>query len=276
MQRARRSRSWSRLRVLVVEADHVLLPTVYAEVRQAFADWASGPTYPQNSGRLTPERGQSEFLICVNHTGVPVPLTKDAIEDFEQTALRHPDFKKWFQPAILHEGKRPTLFVARWLCHLLGFRHRAVHLFIDHPTLEDYTLIQVRGVHKIQYPGCFGVPTAGHIVEFTPVMDSLLKELREELNLTHHDIDELKKIGSYDHQDVVGQPGVHNVEFRIVFRGRLKKDGLLKARFADGEVAALAFFALSELEALIEAFPERVSSGLMASLPVYLRSNEWR
>jgi 8-oxo-dGTP pyrophosphatase MutT (NUDIX family) len=149
-------------------------------------------------------------------------------------------------------------------------------MFIDHPAMNDYTLVQVRALRKTQYPGCFGVPTAGHIVEFTPVMDSLLKELREELNLTHHDIDELKKIGSYDHQDLVGQPGVHNVEFRIVFRCRLKKDGLLKARFADGEVAALAVFALSELEALMEAFPERVSSGLMASLPVYLRSRKRR
>jgi 8-oxo-dGTP pyrophosphatase MutT (NUDIX family) len=276
MRQAHRTERWSRLRTLVAEAGHVLLPTVYSEIRQAFADWASDPAHPQHPGPLTRERSQSEFLISVDRTGTPVPLTKEAIEDFEQTASRYPDFKNWFRPSILSEGKHPTLFVARWLCHLLGFRHQAVHLFIDHPTLDNYTLVQVRGAHKAQYPGCFGVPAAGHIVEFTPVMDSLLKELREELNLTHHDIHELKKIGSYDHEDVVGQQCVYNVEFRIVFRGTLKEDGLLKARFADGEVAALAVFALSELEALIEAFPERVSSGLMASLPVYLRSRKRR
>jgi 8-oxo-dGTP pyrophosphatase MutT (NUDIX family) len=258
--------SWSALRARVAEADHALSLALYTDLRRAFSDWASDPTGLQ---QLTSEYERPEFLMPVDRTGMPIPLSEDVLEDFEQTAAQCPDFNRWFQVATLPEGDHRTLLVGRWLCHLLGFRHRVVHLFIDHPTLDGYTLVQVRGLRKLQSPGRFGVPAAGHIVGSTPVREALFQELHEELNLARGDVDNLKQIGAYDHQDALVR-NIRNIEFRLVFRGQLKGDRLFTVQFADGEVAALAVFVLSELQALIERFPERVSSDLSGSLPVYL------
>jgi len=164
------------------------------------------------------------------------------------------------------------LLVPRWLCHLVGFRHRAVHLFIDHPTAVEYTLVQVRGFDKTESPGQFDLPTAGHVVGLDTTTNTLIKELEEELGLSQDDILALQPVGSYEYCGAMDEPGFRNVEFRAIYIGCLKPDALDKARFVDHEVAALSVFSLSEIETLIERFPERVASGLAGSFPMYLKN----
>jgi isopentenyldiphosphate isomerase len=261
-------RLWS----TVGRADHVISAEVYRHIRHLFTTCSSNPQDLKNLQQLAPEYGNPEFLLCVDSHGDPVYLSPDAVEDYRETVCQHPSFELWFQEADLEQGERPILLIARWLCHLVGIRHRAVHLFIDHPTLDDYTLVQVRGVDKFESPGRFDLPSAGHVVCLESTVDTLFKELEEELNWTRDDIQGPEMVGSYNYSEPLSTPGLRNVEFRVVFRSHLKTDCLLKARFVDREVAAISVFKLSEIEAMITNFPDRVASGLKESFPVYARS----
>jgi isopentenyldiphosphate isomerase len=162
--------------------------------------------------------------------------------------------------------------MARWLCHLLGLRHKVVQLFIDHPAEDSLTLVQVRGVNKAEAPGCFDAPAAGHVVGLESETGAISLELEQELGLAVADLDESEMIGTYHYCAPLDHSTLCNVEFCVVFAGRLKPGRLQRIRFVDGEVAAISLFALSELQALIDTFPERVAPGLLGAFPTYLRS----
>lgn len=261
-----------RLRSTVRSADHVLSKAAYEKVRHLFNACSSNPQDLKNLQRLAPEYGKSEFLLCVDSNGSPVYPTQDINEDFRETVGQRPNFELWFQEAITEEDGEPTLLIARWLCHLVGFRHRSVHLFIDHPTLDDYTLVQVRGLDKFESPGLFDLPAAGHVAGLTSTMDTLFEELKGELNWSRDDIYGPELVDSYNYSEPLSNPTLRNVEFRLVFQCRLKADRLHKARFVDGEVAAISVFSISELRSLIHTFPERVASGLLESFPIYAKN----
>jgi len=260
------------LRLVIENADYLINSAVYHETKCLFTTCLSNPQHLENLQRLAPEYGKAEFFLCVDSNGEPIAPTNDMIEDFRETATQSPDFKLWFREATLPEDERPPLLIARWLFHLVGFRHRSVHLFIDHPTLDNHTLVQVRGLDKFDSPGCFDLPAAGHAVGLASAKDTVFKELGEELNLSRDDIYALEMVGGYDYCEPVSKLGFRNIEFRVVFRSLLKTHGLLKIRFVDCEVAAISLFTLSVLEALIKNFPERVASGLKGSFPLYLKS----
>jgi isopentenyldiphosphate isomerase len=250
-------------------ADHVVSRDIYHKIRQRFLSSLDDLPDLQQIG---PEYGKLEFLLCVAGDGEPVPFSPRVVEDFGQTAHRYPEFARWFQAVASEEKGLTVLLVARWLCHLVGIRHRTVHLFIDHPQMDNYTLVQVRGLGKVESPGCFDLPAAGHIAGLELTTDTLLKELEEELGLARNDIVNLEQIGCYEYQGLADGSGIHNVEFRTVFRSRLKGGRLDGIRFVDGEVAAICLFTMRELKALLGTFPGTVASGLRASFPIYLRS----
>ncbi|MBC8492248.1 MAG: NUDIX domain-containing protein [Chloroflexi bacterium] len=266
------SMSLQRLRSAVGSADYVLDKAVYEKVRDLFSACSSNPQDLKNLRRLAPEYGKPEFLLCVDSNGSPAHPAQDLVEDFRKVASRHPNFVLWFQETNVEEDDKAILLIARWLCHLVGFRHRSVHLFIDHPTVEGYTLVQVRGLGKFESPGLFDLPAAGHVVGLESATDTLFKELKEELDWIQDDILDPQMVEGYNYSEPLSNPCLRNVEFRLVFRTRLKTDQLVKARFADGEVAAISVFSLSELQALINAFPERVASGLLESFPIYAKT----
>lgn len=268
------SRALQRLIATVEGADHRLSRVVYDRAKSLFIACLSNSQHLQNLLELAPKYGEQEFLLSVDSSGLPVSLPKDVVEDFREMVTQYPTFERWFREATIQEDDRPVLLVARWLCHLVGLRHLAVHLFIDHPILEDHTLIQIRGFSKLEYPGCFDLPAAGHAVGLESTKDTLVKELKEELNWTQDDVCELEMIGSYDYYAPLNEPALRNSEFRVVFRSRLNAESLEKVRFVDGEVAAIAIFTLSELQTLISRSPERVASGLKESLPIYLKAKK--
>ena len=145
-------------------------------------------------------------------------------------------------------------------------------MFIDHPTLDDYTLVQVRGLDKFESPGRFDLPAAGHVVGLASTLDTLFEELKEELNWSRDDIYGPELVESYNYSEPLSNSDLRNVEFRLVFQCRHKADRLLKARFVDGEVAAISVFSISELQALIDTYPGRVASGLLESFPIYTKN----
>jgi isopentenyldiphosphate isomerase len=219
---------------------------------------------------MAPEYERLEFLLCVDHQGNAVTTPEKILKDFHETVARYPSFGSWFREAKLAECDEPVLLVARWLCHLVGFRHVTVHAFIDHPTLTDHTLVQVRGVDKAESPGCFDLPMAGHVVGLELVEKTLFTELAEELRLERDALCGLTRLGSYEYRQPPGQPSFRNAEYRVVFWSRLITDAWLKVSAADDEVAAIAAFSLAELEGMLARFPERIASGLKASFPLYL------
>jgi isopentenyldiphosphate isomerase len=259
--------AWQRLHRQVASADHVVSRDTYYEIKRRFL--ASVGDLPALQ-EIAPEYGKHEFLLCVDGNGQAVAFARDVVQDFTSTASKYPDFGRWFAVAALPHRGDAVLLVARWLCHLLGIRHHTVLLFIDHPTRDDYTYVQVRGVNKAESPACFDLPAAGHIAGLETAMDALWQELEEELGLQADDVSQLRHLADYEYQGLGDESGVHNVEWRTVFVARLKAESALGIEFVDGEVAAVAIFALPALRDLLDLFPARVASALAASLPLYL------
>lgn len=203
--------------------------------------------------------------------GDPALPTPPMLADYRQTLDRHPVFALWLDE---HQaGGRPLLLVARWLSHLAGFRHRTAQLFLDHPTADGYTLLQVRGFDKTEAPGCFDIPCAGHVPGLETVDDALFEELAQELGLDRSDILSLETLGHCEYRGPIDDPRLYNVEYRAVYRSRLRTGALSRIRFVDREVAALALFAVSEIQTLLDTALHHVASGLTASWPLYLHAH---
>ena len=214
-----------------------------------------------------PEYGRDEFFLPVDGCGEPIYPDAGTLAEARELLACYPEAARWWR---LADGPPPALLVARWLCHLTGIRHRTVQLFIDHPTLPGLTLVQVRSLNKIEAPGSFDMPVAGHVTGTESVEAALAHELEEELGLALEDLQDLHSIDAYEGISPPIEGRVwHNREWRVVYRSRLAAGALGRIRFADGEVAALAIFAVDELRALVEAHPERVASGLAGSLYLY-------
>lgn len=263
-----RARAWGPLQRRVARADHIVSGEVYREIKEQFLACRDDlPALRQ----VAPEYGQAEYLLCVDAEGNTVAFAPDTVRDFEAAAAEHPDFGDWFAVATAPETEEPVLLVARWLCHLLGIRHRTAQLFLDHPTLEDHTYVQVRGVNKAESPAHFDLPAAGHVAGVGTPLDALWKELEEELGLKPDDVADLEHVASYEYRGLHEESGMRNVEWRTVLVARLKAEKALSMEFKDGEVAGMAVFALPALRDLVAAFPGRIASGLAASLPLYLQ-----
>jgi len=254
--------------VLVVEAeDHQLTDSTYNEISQLFVKCQSDPSYFQDVKKSTREYGKKEFLLCVDEDGKPTPISNEILEHFRKTIAISPEYNLWFcETESLENGS--TLLIARWLCHLVGLRHRVVHMFIDHPTLEDHTLLQVRAMDKAESPGCFDLPAAGHVSGTETVEEALCHELAEELGLRTEALDDFVQVGSYNYS----APGDYqNVEFRTVYYARLKIDDWLKLRADFPEVAAITLFSIVQLHEMIASFPDCIASGLRSSFSLYLK-----
>lgn len=224
---------------------------------------------------LAPEHTRAEFLLPVKEDGTPPALDSRQGQRLQSLLAGNPSAKLWLQEGEYGEGQESVLSAARWLCHLAGLRHRVVHLFLDHPTNSDYTLVQVRGLAKAEAPGAFDLPAAGHVIGAESLLDTLYKELHEELGLEQADIAPLREIARYTYPGTPRDDAPFlNVEHRTVYRTRLTEAGLQKIKFADEEAAGIAILPVAQLGALVKSDESRVASGLLHSLEYYLQ-DEW-
>lgn len=244
----------------VRDEDGQLTGTSYDAVKRLFTRTQREPTLLQALG---PEYARAEFLLNVDQEGVPVVAGDSIIEDYARVVEVTPNFERWFREGMGSDG-RPTLLVARWLCHAAGFRHRTVELFLDHPTLSDHTVLQVRGLQKAEASGLFDLPAAGHVSGIGSVEAALGNELQEELGVHISAVRDLTALGAYAYADGA------NVEHRTVYRGRLSEADWLKLSAGDDELLAITCLPVYKLQALIAAQPERVASGLRGSFGLYL------
>jgi isopentenyldiphosphate isomerase len=253
--------------------DNVLNIQTYTHLKDLFLEAKNDPSVMEMLSQASPEYGKPEFLLCVDANGAPCQLDKEILEDFRSTTQQFPDFSNWLQEASFEADGEATLLIARWLCHLSGFRHRSVHLFIDHPSVPEYSLIQVRSLEKSESPSKFDIPVAGHVLNTLSVLEALFNEMNEELALKKEDVWDLKQIGVYDYSGFDHGDKIRNQEYRYVFRCRIKPETLSQIRLGSKEVAAFAIFSLAELVILTERKPERIASGLKNSLSIYLAAH---
>ena len=106
--------------------------------------------------------------------------------------------------------------------------------------------------------------------ELETVEEALFKELEEELGLHRSDVSAPISLGSYEYRGNQNDPALYNVEYRAVYHSRLQPGALSRIRFVDGEVAAVALFAVADVQTTIDTAPERVASGLARSWALYL------
>ncbi|MCA9216114.1 MAG: NUDIX domain-containing protein [Planctomycetales bacterium] len=170
-------------------------------------------------------------------------------------------------------GRALDLTAERWLCHLLGLRHRCVQVVLtwNNPKLGRVLLLQVRSWSKLDSPGHLDVSVGGHVSR-TSAVDSLAtahREMFEELGLKPDDLDNncLDLVDSYGNVDSCDNERFHNAEWRDLYVGEVTTNGFLNCRLIDGEVAGLYLCPTYELRNFVEqtSIPMTKSLGLFLS-----------
>ncbi len=170
----------------------------------------------------------------------------------------------------------PTGVVApRWLCHLLGLRHRATHIILRSP--QNLLVLQVRSPNKADWPDHIDTSVGGHVRAGQSFADAGLMELEQELGLPANDLGsclvdgKLTPVGKpYERSDYrPSMPPFRNHQVNQIFAGQLTPNGFARIRFQDREVSALYVCTDEEARRLLTA-GTRVAPGLANSLPRYL------
>lgn len=166
----------------------------------------------------------------------------------------------------------PELKAPRWLCHLLGLRHRAVHIVLvwHSPKAGPMLLCQVRSFVKRDFPGHIDISVGGHVKGDDDLYATALTEMREELGLTANDLVDasLQPVGAYDCAIERSDLGFFDREYRIVYMGQVTDVDSI--HFQDKEVDGLYLCPLSQAKALLNQSVLPVANGLTWTLPLCL------
>lgn len=173
------------------------------------------------------------------------------------------------------KGTPTGISAPRWLCHLLGLRHRATHIILRSP--QNLLVLQVRSRHKKDWPNQIDTSVGGHVRAGQSFLEAGLAEMEQELGLpANHQATwlaggKLTKVGvPYERADYhPGTPPFRNKQINQIYAGLLTPDGLARIRFQDGEVDTLYLCTDAEAEQLLAA-GTRIAPGLAQSLPRYL------
>lgn len=154
----------------------------------------------------------------------------------------------------------------RWLCHLLGVRHRCSHAVVVMP--NGLLVIQKRSMLKDVYPGVFDVSVGGHVKADSTYEETFFIEMGEELGFVEADTSKIIDIGIYESN--VCLPGYNflSVEARKVFVVELLPSSFDRIKFVDNEVAGV--FICDEKEVVGMLATEKIGSGLKYTIPFYM------
>ncbi len=171
---------------------------------------------------------------------------------------------------VCDEAGRPTGITApRWLCHLLGLRHRAAHVLLLAP--NGLFVLQVRSHEKAEWPGLVDVSVGGHLRAGQGYADAARREMEEELGVTPEMLmpPGLVPVGGPrpGHDVDPRRPEMRNRQFNQLYVARLTAEGLAGVRFQDGEVCALYLCDEREVDRLVET--GACAPGLAHAWPIY-------
>jgi isopentenyldiphosphate isomerase len=254
---------------LVERSDYVLDEATFAGILKLFTLIEEDQTSRIHLRVVSPEFGEPEFLRSLASNGEPVWPPEALVNQIQKQLHLHPTFARWMCE-VQTPGQGPiTFLIARWLCHLAGFRHGTVQLFIELPDRDGTTLLQVRGAKKTDAPGCYDLPVAGHISRLDNPLESLRRESIEEMALNLDMVDHLSFLGAYDFVDHERRSHLTNMEYRYVYACRLNAAPWQSLQPDPEEVASISIFSYDEIENLLTTFPERFASGIKSSFPLY-------
>ena len=179
------------------------------------------------------------------------------------------------QYAVCFADGTPTGTLApRWLCHLVGLRHRAVE--IGFVTESGLIALQRRSITKSDWPDALDMAVAGHIVENDGFLVGAWREIEEEIGLGQARMDEwlvegdLLPLGEpYFSLDIDPNrvPPRYNAEVRQIYVGTLTGAALSAIRFTDGEAGGLLLVPPEVAWRLLAAPDENIASGMRYTLP---------
>jgi isopentenyldiphosphate isomerase len=206
----------------------------------------------------------------------------DLIAEWEPKVKPDAMEKKETFTLVYPSGKSAGVSSPRWLCHLLGLRHKAVHIAFR--TEAGLVAMQRRSCSRPEWPDMLDMAVSGHVPQNFQGHDltyeeGAWKEIEEELGLVEKEAAQtlvegkLTPIGDpYFTMDLDprSNPPFYNAEARQIYVATLTGAGLSKIRFNDGEVAGLTFVTPETAWDILGR--EQVASGLRYSLPRVL---EW-
>jgi 8-oxo-dGTP pyrophosphatase MutT (NUDIX family) len=207
-------------------------------------------------------------------------LTQEALDALilelqPQKARLRPADKDESLPLFDRQGQPLGLSAPRWICHILGLRHRCVHVFLlwESPALGETLILQVRAWDRDDSPGYLDVSVGGHATAASSdAAAAALKELGEETGLQAEDlVSPLQPLGGYTIDDPERpDEKLWNSERRELFIGRLQPERMSKIHFQDGELAGLFLVPIRDARALLKQSTLPLAGGLKVSLPRFL------
>jgi isopentenyldiphosphate isomerase len=175
-------------------------------------------------------------------------------------------------------GHFSELVAPRWQCHLLGLRHKTVHVLLQWQSQNMGTvfIFQIRSWNKDDSPGCLDISVGGHVTtdgHRLSTIDAAYREMREELGLENTDLlnEKLLLQGEYESYTEDESQGFYNAEWREVYRGVLPEDNFRKLKLLDGEVVGIYLCPEAEIENLLHQSFIPLADGLKLSLPFCLQ-----
>ena len=159
----------------------------------------------------------------------------------------------------------------RWLCHLLGLRHRSVHILLDwtSPDGRHLLVLQIRSMSKASYPGCLDISVGGHVPAGVSTEAAALDEMQQELGLqpAHLLGDAVRPVASFESCTVAVEDCRYDREWCDVFTGTVADADLEAVRFPDGEVAGGQLLPVTDAATRLTQGDWPVAPGLAHSLP---------
>jgi 8-oxo-dGTP pyrophosphatase MutT (NUDIX family) len=172
---------------------------------------------------------------------------------------------------VRSDGKSSQLTTPRWLCHLLGLRHRCAHVLLwwDSPQFGRTFILQVRSWAKSDSPGHLDISVGGHVKGNNSSEDTAYKEMKEELGIAKSDlmVRHLSYVGGYESFNSRENDNFYNAEWRDVYVGELTTRNLGKIQFKDKEVVGLYLCPNGQARKLLKQDKIPIASALDLSLP---------
>jgi hypothetical protein len=161
-------------------------------------------------------------------------------------------------------GEPTGVLAPRWLCHLLGLRHRCIHVLLvcRIPPMGSFLLLQIRA-SKQDSPGRWDMTSTGHFKQ------SKHSELFEETGLAVSDLvnRKLHRVKEYLYPDSRPNEHFYNFEWRDVYVGFLSPQKLGRVRLSDGEVAGFVLVPVGAVKSMSQCKGIATASALREALP---------
>ena len=195
-----------------------------------------------------------------------------ALQDFKEELL--PNEKDEILRLVDPDGNNRNLRAPRWLCHLLGLRHRSVHIILQwqSPGLGKVFILQVRSWNKFDSPGQLDISVGGHLVGDMDKLEAAYREMEEELGITieHLKSGRLVYREGYEISEKQEENNFFNTEWRDIYRGEISTESFNQIRFNDNEVVGMYLCPESQAQNLLNQKIIPIASALRDSLPLCL------